>query len=115
MEIGPSKFDKDGTPRGVGNQVSCEFNLLYRFHSGISKRDEKWTEEFYRELFPVTDPKQVSLPQLMEGLAIFEKSVAEKKPHERTFGGLKRKEDGSFDDADLVRILKESIEDPAGM
>jgi len=114
VEIGPSKFDKDGTPRGIGNQVSCEFNLLYRFHSGVSKRDEKWTEDFYRELFPVSDPHNLSMPQLMQGLAIFEKHMAEKPPHERTFGGLKRKADGSFDDADLVKILKESIEDPAG-
>lgn len=114
VNIGPSKFDKDGTPRGVGNQVSCEFNLLYRFHSAVSKRDEKWTEDFYRELFPVTDPHNVSLQQLYTGLAIFEKSVADKKPNERVFGGLKRQADGTFNDCDLVKILKESIEDPAG-
>ncbi|KAF8540122.1 heme peroxidase, partial [Trichophaea hybrida] len=114
VEIGPSVFDKDGTPRGIGNQVSCEFNLLYRFHSGVSKRDEKWTEDFYRELFPVSDTHKLTMPQLMEGLAIFEKHVSEKPPHERTFGGMKRQADGSFDDADLVKILKESIEDPAG-
>ena len=94
--------------------MSCEFNLLYRFHSAVSKRDEKWTENFYRELFPVTDPHNVSLQQLAEGLAIFEKSVSDKKPHERVFGGLKRQADGTFNDADLVKILKESIEDPAG-
>ena len=29
-------------PRGVGNQVSCEFNLVYRWHSAISAKDEKW-------------------------------------------------------------------------
>jgi hypothetical protein len=42
-----------GVPRGVGNQVSLEFNLLYRFHSAISLRDEKWTEDFFSKvIFP---------------------------------------------------------------
>jgi len=46
------QFDKEGTPRGVGNQVSVEFNLLYRFHSCISKKDERWTNDFFLKLFP---------------------------------------------------------------
>src|SRR5271170_5809049 len=29
---------------GVGNQGSAEFNLVYRWHSAIGKKDEKWTE-----------------------------------------------------------------------
>jgi len=109
VEVGPSVFDKDGTPRGIGSQVSVEFNLLYRFHSAVSKRDEKWTEDFFRQLFPVTDPKKVALPQLLGGLAIFEKSTSDTPVHERCFGGLKRQADGSFRDEDLVKILKESI------
>lgn len=41
-------FGQDGTPRGVGNQVSAEFNLVYRWHSAISEKDEKWTQGMYR-------------------------------------------------------------------
>jgi hypothetical protein len=42
-------FDSEGTPRGIGNQVSAEFNLIYRWHSAVSANDQKWTEEqFYR-------------------------------------------------------------------
>ncbi|KAL6712910.1 hypothetical protein ACLMJK_009465 [Lecanora helva] len=37
--------------RGLGNQVTVEFNLLYRFHCAISQRDEEYTREFMREAF----------------------------------------------------------------
>ena len=36
--------------RGIGNQVTVEFNLLYRFHCAISQRDESFTEEFMKEM-----------------------------------------------------------------
>ena len=105
-----------GTPRGVGNQVSCEFNLLYRFHSGVSKRDDAWTRDFFGKIFPGQDPTTIGVPQLLQGLKAFESSIP-KEPEKRTFGGLKRTGadgTGAFSDDDLVKILKESIEDPAG-
>jgi len=105
-----------GTPRGVGNQVSCEFNLLYRFHSGVSKRDDAWTKAFFGKIFPGQDPATIGVPQLLQGLKVFENSIP-KEPEKRTFGGLKRTGadgTGAFNDDDLVQILKESIEDPAG-
>ena len=110
-------FDKHGTPRGVGNQVSCEFNLLYRFHSAISDRDAKWTGKFYQSLFSgeasgvhtCEDPSA----KLFRGIVKYEQSISP-EPSERTFAGLKRGKDGRFNDSDLVQILKESIEDPAG-
>ena len=37
------------------------------------------------------------------------------EPSERVFGNLKRGQDGKFDDAELVNIMKESMEDPAGL
>ena len=36
--------------RGIGNQVTVEFNLLYRFHCAISLKDEDFTEDFMREM-----------------------------------------------------------------
>ena len=36
--------------RGLGNQVTVEFNLLYRFHCAISKKDEVFLEDFMREM-----------------------------------------------------------------
>lgn len=35
--------------RGLGNQVTVEFNLLYRFHCAISLKDEEYTEKFMLE------------------------------------------------------------------
>ncbi|KAB8342814.1 hypothetical protein FH972_022412 [Carpinus fangiana] len=108
-------FDGEGVPRGIGNQVSVEFNLLYRFHSCISKRDEKWTNDFFCELLPGRTPDtldQVTPEELMISLQIYSKKLPE--PSQREFGGLKRGKDGRFNDEDLVKVLKESIEDPAG-
>lgn len=48
-------FDAAATPQGIGNQVSVEFNLIYRWHSSVSNRDEKWIEGFYAEIFPGKD------------------------------------------------------------
>lgn len=115
VEIG-KHFNDDGTPRGIGNQVSVEFSLLYRFHACISKRDEKWINKFFCEVFPDRTPETLSglTPlDLKEGLMAFEKRT-DPDPSKRTFDGLQRQEDGRFRDEDLVRILKESMEDPAG-
>ena len=44
----PSKglFGEEISEAG-GNQVSAEFNLVYRWHSCDSERDDKWTHELY--------------------------------------------------------------------
>lgn len=100
--------------RGVGNMVSAEFNLLYRFHSAISKRDDKWTGDFFRGIYGDKDPQEIGLKEFYEGVAKYEASIPE-EPSERCFGGCTRDpKTGTFNDADLVKILKESIEDPAG-
>ncbi|KAI0555851.1 heme peroxidase [Xylaria curta] len=111
------QYDGEGVPRGVGNQVSVEFNLLYRFHSCISKKDEDWINNFFLKLFPGRNPddlKDVSWAELGQALLTFEQSIP-KDPSVRTFDGLERQADGTFKDEDLVRILKEAMESPAGM
>ena len=100
------------TPRGDGNQVSAEFNLVYRWHSSISKKDEKWTEGLYQRLLG-KNAHEVSLPELMAGLGKWSQTLP-KDPMQREFAGLKRKEDGSFDDGELVSLLCDSIEDVSG-
>ncbi|KAI9690830.1 MAG: hypothetical protein M1822_008449 [Bathelium mastoideum] len=110
-------FDGNGVPRGVGNQVSAEFNLLYRFHSVISKRDEKWLNDFLKgEVFKnESQPLEKLTPmQLIEGLYKFERQIPD-EPKERNFAHLKRDKNGYFNDEEMVKILKESIEDPAGL
>ncbi|KAI1462181.1 heme peroxidase [Annulohypoxylon moriforme] len=110
-------FDGEGAPRGVGNQVSAEFNLLYRFHSCISKKDENWMNNFFLKLFPEGKTKDLSDVSLEDfGLALlkFEQGI-DKDPSKRTFDGLERQADGTFKNEDLVRILKEGMDDPAGV
>lgn len=97
----------------TGNQVSAEFNLVYRWHSCISQRDQRWTENKYKELFPGEDPHEVSLPSFLQGLAQWEAKLPE-DPQERPFANLDRKEDGSFEDDGLVKIFTDSVEDVAG-
>ncbi|KAF7590130.1 hypothetical protein BBP40_003243 [Aspergillus hancockii] len=106
-------FDPEGVPRGIGNQVSVEFNLLYRFHSIISRRDEKWTNEFFASIFGDKEVDQLTPQEFIQGLYRFEQSIPE-DPSEREFGGLKRGDNGKFSDAGLVQLMKESMEDPAG-
>ena len=111
-------FDSQGTPRGIGNQVSCEFNLLYRFHSCISARDEKWTNDFFTsEIFPgktLEEIHKLSPAELMTGIGQSAQKIPN-EPEKREFGGLKRGADGKFKDEELVNILKTSMNDPAGI
>ena len=105
-------FGKNGTPAGVGNQVSAEFNLAYRWHSCISDRDDKWTQALYKRLFG-KEAKDVSMQELLIGLSKWEKSLP-RDPQQRPFADLKRGPDGKFNDDDLVEILASSVEDCAG-
>lgn len=106
-------FDSAGVPSGVGNQVSVEFNLIYRWHSAISIRDEKWTNDLYNQLFPdVTDPSKLTMDEFMKGLHDWVNRLPN-DPSVWTFGGMKRTKSGSFKDADLVEIISDSTEDVA--
>ncbi|KAH7062119.1 fatty acid oxygenase [Macrophomina phaseolina] len=102
----------DGTPRGVGNQVSAEFNLVYRWHSATSKRDEQWTEDMYKNMFG-KPASEVPMDELLRGLAKWDKTL-DRDPQKRPFAGLERGVDGKYPDDDLVKILTDSIEDCAG-
>ncbi|KAK2733367.1 hypothetical protein FQN57_002157 [Myotisia sp. PD_48] len=96
-----------------GNQVSAEFNLVYRWHSCISERDAKWIRDLYRSVFPGKEPDQLAMPEFLRGLADFNKSLPE-DPAQRSFGNLSRSPEGPFNDDELVKILSESIDDCAG-
>ena len=114
---GPNVYANDGTPKGVGNQVSLEFNLLYRWHAAISDRDDKWTQGFAKKVFPGKDMSKISVIEFKMGLGTWAQSL-DPDPGKRDFdlGEIKRdKKTGLFDDAALVKVLVESIEDCAGM
>ncbi|EXJ93786.1 hypothetical protein A1O1_02179 [Capronia coronata CBS 617.96] len=107
-------FDQAGVPSGVGNQVSVEFNLVYRWHSAISVKDEKWTNELYQSLFPDKDISTVTEAELFKALAQWlGKLDADPSKWELDSGKYKRTERGTFRDEDLINILSDATEDVA--
>jgi hypothetical protein len=46
-----SIFDETGIPSGIGNQISIEFNMIYRWHATISNHDEAWAQDFMKFVF----------------------------------------------------------------
>lgn len=112
VTAGKGLFSGDA-PSSIGNQVSAEFNLVYRWHAATSERDDKWTQDAYRRMFDGKNPSEVGMPELLEVLGKFEAGLSS-DPHKRSFANLKRGEDGRFSDDALVEILADSIEDVAG-
>ena len=111
-------FDESGTPLGVGNAVSVEFNLVYRWHSAISRKDEKWTDEFYKALSEkFVKGKAVADLDTADIATIFHSWLADigddPTKWELDNGRYKRNADGHFEDADLVQILSDATEDVA--
>lgn len=112
-QLNPRAEVKD-LPLGVGNQVSAEFNLVYRWHSTVSDRDEKWTREIMDEVFGDNhDPKTINKEKFTEKLHDYYKKDYKANPAERKFANLTRDASGKFADDDLVDILTKSIEDCA--
>jgi len=107
------RADVEGLPMGIGNQVSAEFNLVYRWHSTVSDRDEKWTQEMWDGIFGEgRDPKTIDKYEFLGRLnEVYKKT--DRDPSKREFAGLKRNEDGTLPDQGLVDILTSSIEDCA--
>ncbi|OAL49850.1 heme peroxidase [Pyrenochaeta sp. DS3sAY3a] len=107
------RADIDGVAMGVGNQVAAEFNLVYRWHSTVSDRDEKWTQEIWDGMFGEgRDPKTVGKYEFLARLNAVYKTT-DPDPSKRKFAGLTRNEDGTLPDQGLVDILTSSIEDCA--
>ncbi|KAF2178270.1 heme peroxidase [Zopfia rhizophila CBS 207.26] len=101
-----------GVQQATGNQVSVEFNLIYRWHSPLSARNERWMNDFLNKALHGAKPEELTPPEFQAGMQAW---AARLPPvGERTFGGLSRKADGHFEDGDLVRILTEATEDVAG-
>lgn len=112
-QLNPRAEIKQGPPMGVGNQVSAEFNLVYRWHSAISDRDERWTKELVDKMFDGKDQKDVGWYDFIKKAHEYESKFSD-DPGEREFHGLQRDEHtGSFRDDDLIKILTESIDDCA--
>jgi hypothetical protein len=103
----------DPTPIATGNQVSCEFNLISRFHMLMSDRDDKWTQDLMQKILPGKDCTKISWTELYEGLLTY--FANDEDPSQRTLGDLTRGSDGTFDNDSLIKILTTSTEDCAGI
>ncbi|KAF7560121.1 hypothetical protein G7046_g4030 [Stylonectria norvegica] len=114
--------------QGIGNQVTVEFNLLYRFHCALSLKDERYAEDFIRESMgkvndPSWDPKEFSMQEFMGMMAYAGRASAGKKktePWDQEFG-LTQQPDlcfkrnpitGLFDDEQMVKQLTVAMDDP---
>ncbi|KAK4695301.1 hypothetical protein P7C71_g2427, partial [Lecanoromycetidae sp. Uapishka_2] len=122
--------DHRNVSRGLGNQVTVEFNLLYRFHCAIPLADEDYTEKFMIEAandagITPFEPKNVSLPlflQMTKGPPRNDKTSV--KPSEQEFGlkkdvkkdlnlSFKRNEiTGLFDDQQMANQLRACMDEP---
>lgn len=109
---GKNLFSKP-VPEGVGNHVSAEFNLIYRWHSVISPRDENWTRDLMKQVLKKKNPETASVRDVQQALKEWAETVPE-QPKDRTFEGLNRLPDKTLPDDEMVNILTESIQDVAG-
>ncbi|KIW73728.1 hypothetical protein PV04_01822 [Phialophora macrospora] len=106
-----SAFFGHKIPEATGNSVSAEFNLVYRWHSCVSERDEQWTKDTYTRL--VGTDSSVSMDKFLRALNEWAVSLSP-DPLKRDFAGLERLPDGSIRDDDLASIWTASVSDVAG-
>lgn len=125
-QLDPRANIPEGPKPGGGNQVSCEFNLVYRWHSAISERDDLWTQELFKQMFPDMKPSEVATPtgmrKLFTKLKEDDRDLTKAEPEDRPFPALDSERltrikegpfKGNFDDDDLAKIIAEGIEDCA--
>lgn len=102
--------DKTGVQRGIGNQVSVEFNLLYRFHSAISTRDREWSENFFKLwLQPFVRRNEITQEQLDSGdipVPVFKEIIESGNGKNKT----KEAKDQDLDHDNKARFLPAGLE-----
>ncbi|RMZ91623.1 hypothetical protein DV736_g1143, partial [Chaetothyriales sp. CBS 134916] len=104
---------KNKLPEGLGNQVSAEFNLIYRWHSTISQRDEAWTDAVFKQLVGDKDPASLAMSEMLIVLQKWLEALPA-DPQQRPFHNVERQPDGSLPDDELVSIWIDSVDDVAG-
>ncbi|KAL1639238.1 hypothetical protein SLS58_008080 [Diplodia intermedia] len=108
-------FDSEGTPKGVGNQVSAEFNFIYRWHCATSNKDEAWLNDFMAKIYGKDiDFSTLSTEEFLTTLRKWVYTSVPKDPGQWTFGDLARDEDGSFSADSLVDLLQTGTDNVAG-
>lgn len=100
--------------RGTGNVNSVEFAVLYHWHATLSAADSKWMEELLMSQLPDLKSIEQITPEMFYKAAggAFMK-LRQQEANTWEFGGIKRGKDGKFSDADLGKIIKDCIAEPA--
>lgn len=129
-----SEIDHRNVSRGIGNQVTVEFNLMYRFHCAISVRDEEYTRKFMKKSLLIAEPDKLTLEgfqKTMEQVGKWQKANP-KEPWEAEFGIQQNHNDqdgkygeyeaeldfrrnpvtGLFDDQQMIDSLVKAFNDP---
>jgi linoleate 8R-lipoxygenase/9,12-octadecadienoate 8-hydroperoxide 8R-isomerase len=110
-----SEFGKSllggATEEATGNSVSAEFNLVYRWHSCVSERDDQWSQETFARISGGQKP--TSLTQFLQQIGKWILALPA-DPQERPFADLKRTSNGLFEDDDLAAMFTASVQDVAG-
>ena len=111
---GEIKAGGNRVERGTGNVVSVEFAVLYHWHAALSAADGKWMEDIIRSNIPeLGDLTELNEKHFMKVMYAEGHKLKNTPPPKWTFGGLERNPDGSFNDADLAKILLDCVEEPA--
>ena len=93
--------------KACGNQVSVEFNLIYRWHSTISVKGERWLNDHMARICPDSQIEDLTLENMRAGNRRLDAETPV-DPGQWVFGGFQRNAQGYFDDSDLVRTLTEA-------
>ncbi|KAF2773128.1 linoleate diol synthase [Teratosphaeria nubilosa] len=109
------KMEGNRIERGTGNVVSVEFAVLYHWHAALSAADARWMEDLLRANLPELGSLDDITPQMFYKVVMQEghKLIPPVLPKDWTFNGLRRGEDGRFNDTDLAELIKDCIEEPA--
>lgn len=100
--------------RGTGNVVSVEFAVLYHWHAALSAADDRWMEDIVRTVIPdLNSIDDLTVEQFQKVMMTYGHKLKNAEAKTWTFGGLKRRECGRFNDNDLANMIKDCIEEPA--
>ncbi|GAA6055298.1 hypothetical protein JCM3770_004827 [Rhodotorula araucariae] len=100
-------------PRGEGNHVSVEFDVLYRWHMTASEKDTEWFEGVMRQWNGGIDFSDMTQEDFLRAAkAALDSMGDDVKTWE--FNNFKRTESGAFRDEDIVKTIVEATDNIAG-
>ncbi|KAF0386431.1 linoleate diol synthase [Gigaspora margarita] len=100
-------------PTGTGNQISIEFNYIYRWHPTISEADAEWIDNEFKRILKTDNLENVDPNTFVKKMSKWNRSLP-KEPSKWTFNNMKRDKNGKFSDRDIAKELIEGTEKIAG-